>query len=49
MLGYKKKLGYVVYRIRVKRGDRTRPARKGIVYGKPKSIQVKGIKGAKNL
>lgn len=49
MLGYKNKQGVVVYRVRVRRGDRTRPARKGVVYGKPKSIQVTGIKGKKNL
>eukprot|EP01066_Platyproteum_vivax_P009342 Platyproteum_vivax@DN4102_c0_g1_i1.p1 len=34
-LGYKAKQGYVVYRSRVRRGDRKRKAAKGIVYGKP--------------
>ncbi|CAB4286430.1 unnamed protein product [Prunus armeniaca] len=35
LLGYKAKQGYVVYRVRVKRGGRKRPVSKGIVYGKP--------------
>jgi len=34
-LGYKAKQGYVIYRIRVRRGGRKRPNPKGIVYGKP--------------
>eukprot|EP00291_Cryptomonas_curvata_P011600 CAMPEP_0172181258 /NCGR_PEP_ID=MMETSP1050-20130122/17712_1 /TAXON_ID=233186 /ORGANISM="Cryptomonas curvata, Strain CCAP979/52" /LENGTH=204 /DNA_ID=CAMNT_0012854509 /DNA_START=23 /DNA_END=637 /DNA_ORIENTATION=- len=36
-LGYKAKQGYVVYRVRVRRGNRKRPVHKGIVNGKPKS------------
>ncbi|ETO33188.1 hypothetical protein RFI_03921 [Reticulomyxa filosa] len=35
MLGYKRVPGFVVYRVRVKRGGRRRPNRKGVVYGKP--------------
>ncbi|KAJ1960452.1 60S ribosomal protein L15 [Dipsacomyces acuminosporus] len=34
-LGYKAKQGYVIYRIRVRRGNRKRPNPKGQVYGKP--------------
>ncbi|KAL6123382.1 hypothetical protein ACLB2K_075904 [Fragaria x ananassa] len=36
-LGYKAKQGYVIYRVRVRRGGRIRkrPVAKGIVYGKP--------------
>ncbi|KAL6126939.1 hypothetical protein ACLB2K_074984 [Fragaria x ananassa] len=34
-LGYKAKKGYVIYRVRVRRGGRKRPVAKGIVYGKP--------------
>ncbi|KAI9034375.1 60S ribosomal protein L15 [Hyaloraphidium curvatum] len=34
-LGYKAKQGYVIYRVRVRRGGRKRPVRKGQVYGKP--------------
>merc|ERR1712131_571573 len=35
MLGYKAKQGYVVYRVRVRRGCRKRLAPKGATYGKP--------------
>lgn len=35
MLGYKKKPGYCVFRVRIRRGSRKRPNPKGIVYGKP--------------
>ena len=34
-VGYKRTQGYVIYRIRVRRGGRKRLAKKGIVYGKP--------------
>eukprot|EP00854_Cymbomonas_tetramitiformis_P013046 gene13046-15412_t len=34
-LGFKSKQGYVIYRVRVRRGGRKRPVAKGIVYGKP--------------
>merc|ERR1719456_1225078 len=42
-LGYKAKQGMVIYRSRVRRGNRKRPNAKGIVYGKPKhqGISVK--------
>ncbi|PTB73099.1 60S ribosomal protein l15 [Trichoderma longibrachiatum ATCC 18648] len=33
-LGYKAKQGYVIYRVRVRRGGRKRPAPKGATYGK---------------
>merc|ERR1712032_642412 len=36
-LGYKRKQGYVIYRIRVRRGGRKRPVQKGCVYGKPRN------------
>ena len=35
MLGYKAMPGFVIYRIRVRRGGRRRPGRKGVVWGKP--------------
>merc|ERR1712124_130809 len=35
-LGYKAKQGFVVYRVRVRRGSRKREAPKGITYGKPR-------------
>merc|ERR1711988_1092274 len=39
-LGFKSKQGYVVYRVRVRRGGRKRPVAKGIVYGKPVTAGV---------
>jgi large subunit ribosomal protein L15e len=48
-LGYKAKQGYVIYRIRVRRGGRKRPNWKGIVYGKPVHQGVKGLKFERNL
>lgn len=48
-LGYKAKQGYVVYRIRVRRGSPKRPNPKGIVYGKPKNHGIKGIKATRSL
>jgi len=36
--------GYVVYRIRVRRGGRKRPVPKGIVYGKPTNQGVTQLK-----
>ena len=43
-LGYKSKQGYVIYRIRIRRGGRKRPAAKGIVYGKPVNQGVNQLK-----
>ncbi len=43
-LGYKRKQGYVVYRIRLRRGGRKRQVAKGIVYGKPTNQGVKKLK-----
>ena len=34
-MGFKRKQGYVVYRVRIRRGGRKKPVSKGIVYGKP--------------
>ncbi|MDP2439237.1 MAG: 50S ribosomal protein L15e [archaeon] len=34
-LGYKAKQGFVIFRVRVRRGGRRKPVKKGIVYGKP--------------
>ena len=48
-LGYKRKQGYVVYRIRVRRGGRKRPVPKGIIYGKPKTQGVTGLKAYRSL
>ncbi|KAI8049671.1 ribosomal protein L15e [Syncephalis plumigaleata] len=43
-LGYKAKQGYVIYRIRVRRGGRKRPVPKGATYGKPHSMGVNELK-----
>jgi large subunit ribosomal protein L15e len=40
--------GYVVYRVRVRRGGRKRPVPKGIVYGKPKHQGVTQLKFQRN-
>ncbi|ETO30813.1 hypothetical protein RFI_06307 [Reticulomyxa filosa] len=49
MLGYKRVPGFVVYRVRVKRGGRRRPNRKGVVYGKPANQGINQLKNTKNL
>jgi len=43
-LGYKAKQGYVIYRVRVRRGARKKPNKKGIVYGKPANQGINHIK-----
>jgi large subunit ribosomal protein L15e len=48
-LGYKAKQGYVVYRVRVRRGGRKRPNSKGIVYGKPTNHGITQLKFKRNL
>ena len=48
-LGYKAKQGYVIYRVRVRRGGRKRPNPKGIVHGKPANQGVKYLKFQRNL
>jgi large subunit ribosomal protein L15e len=48
-LGYKAKQGFVVYRVRVRRGGRKRPVSKGIVYGKPVNQGITQLKAKRNL
>ncbi|XP_069174772.1 large ribosomal subunit protein eL15 isoform X1 [Procambarus clarkii] len=48
-LGYKAKQGFVIYRIRIRRGGRKRPVPKGATYGKPKSHGVNQLKPTRNL
>lgn len=43
-LGYKAKQGFVIYRVRVRRGGRKRPAPKGATYGKPVNHGVNQLK-----
>jgi len=47
-LGYKAKQGFVIYRIRIRRGGRKRPVRKGKTHGKPKNQGVNQLKFARN-
>lgn len=42
-------LGYVIYRVRVRRGGRKRPVPKGATYGKPVHHGVNQIKFARSL
>uniref|UniRef100_A0A8C9G9Q7 Ribosomal protein L15 n=1 Tax=Piliocolobus tephrosceles TaxID=591936 RepID=A0A8C9G9Q7_9PRIM len=48
-LGYRAIPGYVVYRVRVRRGDRKKRVRKGAVHGKPKHQGVHKQKSTRNL
>jgi large subunit ribosomal protein L15e len=48
-LGYKAKQGYVVYRVRVRRGGRKRPVAKGATYGKPTNMGVTQLKYQRSL
>ncbi|AAS53585.1 AFR214Cp [Eremothecium gossypii ATCC 10895] len=43
-LGYKAKQGFVIYRVRVRRGNRKRPVPKGATYGKPTNQGVNQLK-----
>jgi len=47
-LGYRAKQGYVIYRVRVRRGGRKRPVPKGIQYGKPKHQGITQLKFQRN-
>jgi len=47
-LGYKAKQGYVVYRVRIRRGGRKKPVSKGIVYGKPATQGIIQLKNQKS-
>jgi len=47
-LGFKSKQGYVIYRVRVRRGNRKRPAPKGIIFGKPTNQGINELKFKRN-
>ncbi|KCV72518.1 ribosomal L15 [Fonticula alba] len=47
-LGYKAKQGYVIYRVRVRRGGRKRPVTKGQTMGKPVTHGVNQLKNSRN-
>ena len=48
-LGYKAKQGYVIYRVRVRRGGRKRKVRKGHQCGKPTNQGVTQLKFQRSL
>merc|ERR1711959_623542 len=48
-MGYKAKQGFVIYRVRVRRGNRKNPVPKGIVHRKPSNQGVTHIKPRRNL
>ncbi len=48
-LGYKAKQGFVVYRVRVRRGNRKRMAQKGATFGKPVNQGVGELKPTRSL
>ncbi|KAF9566838.1 60S ribosomal protein L15 [Mortierella alpina] len=48
-LGYKAKQGYVIYRIRVRRGGRKKPVAKGATFGKPGGHGVNQLKYQRSL
>lgn len=48
-LGYKAKQGYVIYRVRIRRGGRKRNVPKGAVCGKPRNLGIRKLKAARTL
>jgi len=48
-MGYKAKQGYVIYRIRIRRGNRKRQVKKGAVFGKPVNQGVNELKPSRKL
>ncbi|RNJ53513.1 60S ribosomal protein L15 [Verticillium nonalfalfae] len=48
-LGYKAKQGYVIYRVRVRRGGRKKPAKKGATFGKPTNQGINQLKYQRSL
>merc|ERR1712203_336800 len=48
-LGYKAKQGFVIWRVRVRRGGRKRPMEKGAQYGKPVHQGINELKFQRNL
>jgi len=48
-MGYRAKQGFVIYRVRVRRGGRKRPVPKGATYGKPTNQGVNQLKFQRSL
>lgn len=47
-LGYKKKNGFIIYRVKVRRGGRKKPVKKGVTNGKPKNQGINEQKFQRN-
>merc|ERR1712142_514335 len=48
-MGYRAKQGFVIYRVRLRRGGRKRPVPKGATYGKPTNQGVNQLKFQRSL
>merc|ERR1711872_355546 len=48
-LGYRAKQGFVIYRVRVRRGSRKKPVAKGCTYGKPTHHGINQMKFQRSL
>ena len=48
-LGFKAKQGYVIYRVKIRRGGRKRAVHKGTVFGKPVHQGIRKLKKKRNL
>merc|ERR1712142_311560 len=48
-LGYRAKQGFVIYRVRVRRGSRKKPVAKGCTYGKPTNHGINQMKFQRSL
>jgi len=48
-LGYKAKLGYAIWRVRIRRGGRKRKFHNGITHGKPRTAGIRQVKHERNL
>lgn len=47
-VGYKSKQGYIIYRVRVRRGNRKKQVKKGATFGKPVNQGVNELKPKRN-
>ena len=48
-VGYKAKQGFVIYRVRIRRGGRKRPVHKGVAMGKPAVMGINQLKWQRSL
>jgi large subunit ribosomal protein L15e len=47
-LGYKAKQGFIIFRVKIRRGNRKKPVGKGITNGKPKNHGINELKFKRN-